>query len=222
MNESETAGGRDLIAGSDLIAGIRRDARAEAERLIDEARAAAEERVKAAEVQAAGILEEARGKAEAQAKSLHAQAVSAARMEARRTSLKVREEALRRVLQAVRERLGELAGAPADKDGGYRDVLLGWVVEAAIGLNVPEATVNVSAQERRFLDEKLLREAQARVEELTGRKVALTPAEGDPLVGQGVVLRSADGRLEFNNQVSTRLLRYQSEIRKLVFEALDR
>jgi vacuolar-type H+-ATPase subunit E/Vma4 len=200
-----------------------------------EARAAAEERVQAAATQAARILEEARAKAEAQGQSVEAQARSAVRMEDKRTSLKVREEALRQVLRAVRERLAALAGeqggvrgsggagsGAADGRRSYRSVLLGWIVEAAIGLNVPEATVRVSAREQRYLDKELLQEAARRVKELTGREVTLEPAGGDPLVGQGVVLRSADGRLEFNNQVSTRLLRYQSEVRKIVFEALDR
>jgi vacuolar-type H+-ATPase subunit E/Vma4 len=227
--------GPDLVSGSDLIAGIRGDAQAEAERLLAEARAAAEERVQAAATQAARILEEARAKAEAQGQSVEAQARSAVRMEDKRTSLKVREEALRQVLRAVRERLAALAGeqggvrgsggagsGAADGRRSYRSVLLGWIVEAAIGLNVPEATVRVSAREQRYLDKELLQEAARRVKELTGREVTLEPAGGDPLVGQGVVLRSADGRLEFNNQVSTRLLRYQSEVRKIVFEALDR
>jgi vacuolar-type H+-ATPase subunit E/Vma4 len=89
-------------------------------------------------------------------------------------------------------------------------------VEAAIGLGAPEASVNASAAERRQIDEQLLREARDKVEALTGRKVALTVAEGDPLIPQGVVLTAADGRVEFNNQVATRLLRRQSEIRKTI------
>jgi vacuolar-type H+-ATPase subunit E/Vma4 len=213
--------------GGDLIAGITRDAEAEAERLLEEAREAAEERLQAAEGQGARILEEARAKAETQARTVHAQATSALRMESKRAALKVREEVLRRVLQAARDRLAAMVETPAGarvSGGGasYGQILLGWIVEGAIGLNVPEAEVNVSARERAFLEPELLRQAERTVKELTGRTVALKPAKGDPLPAQGVVLRSADGRLEFNNQVSTRLLRYQSEVRKKVFEALDR
>jgi vacuolar-type H+-ATPase subunit E/Vma4 len=234
--ESSIEDQQPLEAAGELIAGIDADARAESERLLKEAHKAARERVEAAEAQSERLLEEARTKSEAQAENVRARMRSSMRMEQKRATLKVREEALRGVLQAARNRLAALAaprrsskGADTDPPGGgeapgadYRQILLGWIVEAAIGINVPEAEVNVSQEERRVLDDKLLREAERTVKELTGRKVTLKAAEGNPLVGQGVVLRSADGRLEFNNQVSTRLLRLQSEIRKIVFEALDR
>jgi vacuolar-type H+-ATPase subunit E/Vma4 len=99
-------------------------------------------------------------------------------------------------------------------------VLLGWIVEAAIGLGLPEATVNASAPELPLLEEGLLAEAERRVRELTGREVRLGRAEGDPLAGQGVVLLGRGGRLAYNNQVSTRLLRRQSEIRKMIYDGL--
>ena len=163
------------------------------------------------------ILSEARAKAETQVRAIHEHNRTALRLEGKRMTLKVREELLRRVIERARERLAALS-----EGSGYRRVLLDWVVEAAIGLNVPEAVVNASALERGLLDQALLREAEAEVKQLTGRNLSLRLAAGDPLVGQGVVLKSADGRVEFNNQVSTRLLRYQSEIRKAVqglFEA---
>jgi len=56
--------------------------------------------------------------------------------------------------------------------------------------------------------------------EMTGRKVSLMLTDGDPLIPQGVVLKAADGRVEFNNQVATRLLRRQSEIRKTIQDIL--
>jgi vacuolar-type H+-ATPase subunit E/Vma4 len=169
------------------------------------------------EAQGEGILREAREKADSQARALRNQALASARMESKRILLKLREEVLRRVLGRARDKL-----AAAVKQSGYRQVLLGWIVEAAIGLNAPEATASVSAPERALLDEALLHEAEDEIKQLTGRNVSLKAAEGDPLVGQGVVLASTDGRVIFNNQVSTRFLRYQSEIRQIVYEALDR
>ena len=40
------------------------------------------------------------------------------------------------------------------------------------------------------------------------------------LQAQGVVLTAADGRTAFNNQVPTRMLRRQREIRKLIYDVL--
>jgi vacuolar-type H+-ATPase subunit E/Vma4 len=102
----------------------------------------------------------------------------------------------------------------------YREVLLNWIVEAAIGLGASEATVNASAAERKQIDKRLLQDAQDKVAELSGRKVDLKSAAEDPLIPQGIVLRAADGRVEFNNQVATRLLRRQSEIRKAIQETI--
>ena len=198
-----------------LIEGIAQDAEAEGRRLVQEAEKAGAERREATGRQAEGILEEARRKAVEQAESLRRQAASTAKMQAKRIGLRVREQAARQVLERARARLEELAGAPE-----YREILLGWIVEAAVGLGLPEATVNASARELPLLDERLLAEAQRRVRELTGRTVSLTKAEGEPLAGQGVVLVGRGGRLAYNNQVSTRLLRRQTEVRKMIYDGL--
>jgi len=203
------------VSQGGLIEGIAQDAEAEGRRLVEEAEKAGAERREATGRQAEGILEEARRKAAEQAESLRRQAASTAKMQAKRIGLRVREQAAQQVLERARARLEELAGTPE-----YRETLLGWIVEAAVGLGLPEATVNASARELPLLDERLLAEAQRRVRELTGRTVSLTKAEGEPLAGQGVVLVGRGGRLAYNNQVSTRLLRRQTEVRKMIYDGL--
>ena len=93
-------------------------------------------------------------------------------------------------------------------------------MEAAIGLGQPEAAVNASSAELPLLDQGLLAEAERRVQALGGRAVRLSRLEGEPLAGQGVVLVGRGGRLTYNNQVSTRLLRRQTEIRKMIYDGL--
>lgn len=203
------------MSQGELIEGIAQDAEAEGRRLTEEAEKVAAERRESSRRQAEGILEEARRKAAAQAESLRRQAASSAKMVVKRIGLRVREQAAREVLEKARARLGELCGSPE-----YRDILLGWIVEAAIGLGLPEAAVNASARELPLLDAGLLAEAERRVRELSGRTVRLTKAEGEPLAAQGVVLVGRGGRLAYNNQVSTRLLRRQTEIRKMIYDGL--
>lgn len=199
----------------DLIAGIAQDAAKEAERVLAEAKKAAAERIKAAQDQAAATLQQAESKAEEQAERTRSQTASSLRMERRRISLKLREQAVQEVLTRVRRRLTEMVGSPQ-----YREVLLAWIVEGAIGLGAAEAAVNASAAERKQIDKKMLQAAEAKVKELTGKKVTLAVASGDPLIPQGVVVKAADGRVEFNNQVATRLQRLQSEIRKQIQDIL--
>jgi vacuolar-type H+-ATPase subunit E/Vma4 len=202
---------QDTGQQTDLIDGIAQDAGAETEKIIAEAEKAAEERIHGAQEQAKAMVLQAESKAEEQAERIRAQSASSLRMERRRTHLRMQEQAVQEVLSRTRRRLAEMIGSPE-----YRDVLLAWIVEAAIGLGVEQATVNASAPERKQIDKRLLKDAQSKLMELTGREVSLTLAEGGPLIPQGVVLKAADGRVEFNNQVTTRLLRQQSEIRKMI------
>ena len=198
-----------------LIEGIAQDAQGEALRLVQEAEKSAAERRAATAQQAEGILEEARRKSAEQAEALRRQAASSAKMETKRIALRVREQAARQVLERARERLEQMIGSTE-----YREILLGWIVEAAVGLGQTEAAVNASAPELPLLDARLLAEAERRAGELSGRTVRLTKAEGEPLAGQGVVLTGRGGRLAYNNQVSTRLLRRQMEVRKMIYEGL--
>lgn len=45
-------------------------------------------------------------------------------------------------------------------------------------------------------------------------------ADGPPQTAQGVVLATEDGRMAFNNQVKTRLLRQQRHIQRLIHDTL--
>jgi vacuolar-type H+-ATPase subunit E/Vma4 len=203
------------VSEGGLIEGIAQDAQAEAQRLVQEAEKSAAERRAAAAQQAEAILEEARRKSAEQAESLRRQAASTAKMQTKRIALRVREQAARQVLERARERLEQMIGSAE-----YREILLGWIVEAAIGLGQAEATVNASPPELPLLDARLLAEAERRASELSGRTVRLTRAEGEPLTGQGVVLVARGGRLAYNNQVSTRLLRRQMEVLKMIYDGL--
>jgi vacuolar-type H+-ATPase subunit E/Vma4 len=195
----------------DLIDGIAQDAAREVARILGEADKAAQDQKRAAENQASTVVQQEESRAEEQAERIRASSASSLRMERRRKQLKLQEQAFQEVLKRVRERLAAMIGSPE-----YREVLLNWIVEAAIGLGSAEASVNASAAERKQIDKTLLEEARKRIIELSGRKVSLTVADGDPLIPQGVVLIAADGRVEFNNQVATRLLRRQSEVRKTI------
>ncbi len=201
--------------GNDLITGIKQDARAEAEKILDDAQRIIGERRAASENQAEAILKDAKKKADEQIKAIRRNTASAIAVETHRISLRVRDQIIRTVLDRIKENLKCMIEKPE-----YRQVLVGWIVEAAIGLNVPEAEVSVSALETKAFDDSILSEAEVKVRELTGRKVSLKKSPGDPPLAQGIVLKAANKPIIFNNQVQTRLLRYQSEIRKLIYKQM--
>jgi vacuolar-type H+-ATPase subunit E/Vma4 len=195
--------------------GIAADADQEARKLVQEAEATAQRRKTSTDAQVADILATAQKKGSDQADAILKQARSAGSMEARRIALRVREQVMERVVVGVRETLAAMR-----EDPGYRNVLLGWIVDGAIGLNVPRVRINGSLHERRLIDEALLKDAGQHVKALTGRAVTFELDDGDPLLAQGIRLSDPDGRVAFSNDVSTRLLRYQSDIRKIVYGAL--
>ena len=200
---------------ADLIASIEIEARGEADKVLAEAEKTAAEQRDSAEQQAARITREAEEKAAEKIIRLKKAAESAISVENRRISLGLREKIFEDLISSVRSRFG---GMIEEKD--YKDVLLGWIVEAAIGLNVAEADVTLSKRDRSVASDGLLREAEKEVKGLTDRSTRLSFSTGDTSLDQGVILTSRDGRLAFNNQLLTRLKRYDSEIRRIVFKEL--
>ena len=106
------------------------------------------------------------------------------------------------------------------REANYRDVLVNWIAEAAIGLDVESAEINASPKELLLIGEELLSKAKDKIGKQTSKQITLALSNASPLESQGVVLTSSDGRIAFNNQVETRLLRKQREIRTMIYNEL--
>lgn len=120
-----------------------------------------------------------------------------------------RSERLRQaVLERVSKRMAELVASES-----YRGVLIEWIAEAAIGLDRGEALVHCSFKEQ--VDDSMLREAEKLVKEHTGRIVGLHFG-GATLTAQGVEVSSLDGKVAYNNQVATRLVRHERDLKELM------
>jgi len=205
----------ELEEERNLLAGIAREADRKAAEIEEEAASYARTRVEAARIRAQEILRKAEETAAAQCESVRRNAESRAAVEARKASLRGRDGLIQETLEAARRIVAEAESGP-----GYTEVLRLWIVEAAVGLSAPEARVNASREELPRITDELLREAERGVLEYTGKPVRLSRVEGDPLPAQGIVLTAPDGRLAYNNQLSTRFLRAQSEIRKRMHAVL--
>lgn len=198
-----------------LVSGMEQEAQKEAEKVIAEARKEAERKIQYAERQAESILKEAASRAEAQAEKIRQQALSGVAVAAKRRSLNIQEELYREILHRAVSKLEVLV----DTDS-YREVLLDYIVEGAVGLDVLAARVNATEHERKMITKALLGEAEKKVKKITGRDVRLTLSDAPPLRKQGVVLTSEDNRTAYDNQVDTRLIRKAVEIRQYIQEIL--
>ncbi|MBA7538587.1 V-type proton ATPase subunit E [subsurface metagenome] len=200
---------------NELIKGIETDARNEAQGIIAAAEEVAANRRTAGKLQLDSIMKEAQESAKQRVMDIKRNNGSTIVMETRRLRLKVRERIINQILQLVKEGLKKMTGNPE-----YTAVLQDLIVEAAIGLNLDRASVNASEIERDRIDDQTRKGAEKEFKALTGREIRLEITSEPPLPGQGIVLTSTDKRIAFNNQVATRLLRYQSEIRKMISREL--
>lgn len=198
-----------------LITGIESDAAQETQAILDDAEKQAAEKRKYADKKAADLLEDARQRAQEQGEAIKRKVLSEVELEAKRCALhtrdKVMEEILTRVEAALKAKIGT-----AD----YRALLVDWTVEAVRGLDVEEAQLNASAPERDLMDTSFLNEVANKVRESSGKTVALILSEEAPLEEQGVLVTAINGRMAFNNQVKTRILRNRRKIHTLIHQAL--
>ena len=198
-----------------LISGIETDARAEEEKIIKEAEKQAAEKKKYSEKKVESLLNDARKKAEEQAETAKSKIISAAEREVKRSSIRVRDTVMQNIMDRSEKKFSSMTG---EKD--YRSVLANWITEAAVGLGAESARINASEKERALINDHMLSEIAIKIQKQTGKQTSLTLSDAKPLQSQGVVLTAADGRTAFNNQVKTRMLRKQREIRTLIYNTL--
>ncbi len=135
---------------------------------------------------------------------------SAKRNVDRLAELKAMDNAYNEVISSVRKEFVSLAGTSK-----FKDILVDWIAEGAIGLDKKEAKVAFSFKAP--VDDEMLRKAEKKVLETTGAKVSLV-LDSQRCRGLGVVLSSMDGQISFDNELEVRLRRYQKDVRKIVQE----
>jgi len=198
-----------------LISGIETEARIEGQEIIKEAQKQADEKRKYAEKKIESLLNEARKEAEQKAEKVKSKILSSMKLEVRRQNMRARDAVMQDIIDKVEKKLFTMIS-----DTNYRSVLINWIAEAAIGLDAQAAQINASEKERILIDNNLLSEAKEKIHAQSGKKVELTLSGGQPLKSQGIVLTAADGRTAFNNQVKTRMLRNQRQIRNLIYNTI--
>jgi len=141
--------------------------------------------------------------------------MSQAELEIKRRRLHARNEIIRQIIIKVEQKLGAMIHSPA-----YREAMVRWIVEAALGLNADTVRLNASAEERGLIDQALINTVQAKVQQSRMRPISIHIADEPALASQGILLTTEDGRMAYNNQVKTRLLRRQRDIQRLIHDTL--
>lgn len=198
-----------------LLAGIVSGTGKEVERIQKESAQRIQLKLDNAKKQAQEILAEAEKNAARQEESLKKTEESAIEMFKRRSDLELREKLTSQAISEAYNRFAQMIAEPA-----YKKTFTGWLAEAALGLTDSGLVANAGKDEQFLLSDEVFTAAAAIVKEKTGRKVAFKKAEDPPLLGQGPSVASSNGKTVFSNTISTRFLRYQSEVRRTVYELL--
>ena len=191
-----------------LSRAILTEVRDEAEQIKAEAKEKAEAIRKRAQEQAErerkAILDRAREDAE----RLRGQGAATAQLKARSLQLTNREQLLDRVFQTAREKLSEI-----QKRSDYDEIAALLLREALVQLRVNKANIRADKTTQGILEKKALREIS---KELNGQFTSADPLEE----GIGVVVDAADGRLNYDNTLETRLNRLEGTLRSAVYKML--
>jgi V/A-type H+/Na+-transporting ATPase subunit E len=175
--------------------------KAEAKEKVDAIRKRAQER---AEEERKAILD----KAQQDAERLRGQAAATAQLKARSAQLAHREQLLDRVFKAVKDKLPDVQKRP-----DYDQIAALLLREALVQLRVNKAGIRADKLTQASLEKSSLNEIS---KELNGQFTIGAPLEE----GSGVVVNAADGKLNYDNTLETRLNRLQGTLRASVYKIL--
>lgn len=206
----------DIKKGKDaLIFGIKDDALKEAEKIIEEARKLDADKRKYSAKKCESIIVDAEKKANEQADITKSKMISNATLEVKKKHMSVRNMVIKDILVSVERKFNSMIIEPE-----YREVLVDWIAQAAIGLDSDSVTVNASEEELALISDSLMSLVSKKIKTVSGKTKKCLLSKAKPLNLQGVVLTSDDGKTAFNNQVKIRLLRKQRGIQTLIYDEL--
>ena len=184
------------------------EARDKAEQIKAEAREKAEVIRKRAQEQAEQERRAILERAQQDADRLRGQAAATAQLKARSAQLGSREQLLDRVFEAVKEKLPDVEKRP-----DYDQIAALLLREALVQLRVNKAQIRTDQATLNSLQKNALNDIS---KELNGQFTTGEPLEE----GIGVVVNAADGKLNYDNTLETRLNRLQGTLRASVYKIL--
>lgn len=198
-----------------LLREIEQNAREEADTIISSAEKTKSQKIAAAEGKAKRIVKDAEERAAAKIQHINEQTDSSIQIQKKRIRLHQTEQIIRHIFAETRKKIEEKTGS-----GEYIDVLKDWTAEGILGIGTGEVTLFFSKEELPRIDSGFLEDVRERVRSGGGKDVEIEVSE-EPEHEFGVRVLSGDGRLEYRNQISTRLSRGQTEYRKMINSALE-
>lgn len=205
---------KESLGSIDFLNVIVSDAEETAKRILKDAEQAAETKRNSAREEMAKWEAFFAEKTEQEKQRIEKNSQNNIEMERRKIELSLREQIISESIQAAMEKVKEFASSP-----GYADVLRHLLTEAVYGIGKTDLIVSISAAENPVVTQELLNRWAAELSKEIGVSLMLelSPVR---LRTQGISVSDREGRVVYDNRFETRLIRYQSAIRKAVSQAV--
>lgn len=205
---------KESLGSIDFLNVIVSDAEETAKRILKDAEQAAETKRNSAREEMAKWEAFFAEKTEQEKQRIEKNSQNNIEMERRKIELSLREQIISESIQAAMEKVKEFASSP-----GYADVLRHLLTEAVYGIGKTDLIVSISAAETPVVTREVLNRWAAELSKEIGvsLKLELSPLR---LRSQGISVSDREGRVVYDNRFETRLIRYQSAIRKAVSQAV--
>lgn len=209
MEEKESLGSIDFL---DVIL---TDAEETAKRILEDAQRAAEAKRNSAREEMAKWEAFFADKTEQGKRRIEKNSQNNIEMEKRKIELALREQIISESIQAAMEKVKAFAASPE-----YASVLRHLLTEAVYGIGKTDLIVSISAAETGVVTQELLNRWASELSSEIGvpLQLELSPLR---LRSQGISVSDRSGRVVYDNRFETRLIRYQSAIRKAVSQTIS-
>lgn len=205
-----------MSSGTDkIISSIMSEAQEKADKIIQDAQAEVDsinsKATKDAEAEKNKILDNGKKQSDMR----YQQIISEAKMNARRAELEAKEDVIEAAFNKATEELTQIASS---NDAQYVESLVKMIKESADEIGGGDLIVCVKESDVSKIDSQLTKIASD-VTSSTGVNTNLSLGDNIDAIG-GAVLKTADGNIEVNNTIESRLVRFKKLLRSEVASVL--
>jgi vacuolar-type H+-ATPase subunit E/Vma4 len=184
------------------------DANGEAEKILTEARAKANEIRKRGQAQADAERKAILDRAQQERERLRGQAVATTELKARNDQLEFREQLLDQVFENTRGKIQTV-----QQWNNYDEISIALLKEALMHLKNYPVSVRMDPVMRKLVSDE-------RIQQIAKDLQVEVTSISELAQGTGVIIETADGHLNYDNTLENRLARLQNTLRAPVFHIL--
>lgn len=207
---------KECIGSIDFLDGIETEATEQSARILSEAKEAVACKMKNADLEIAKWEKIYQKKKDDAISQMQQNTQNNINMEKRKLDLSIREQVISESISQALEKAKEIAN-----DKSYADIIRNLIVEAVFGIGKSDLNLIISPWEKKWVTDSFLKEIETNLSAKIGVTISirLSPSESSK---QGIVLEDREGRVVYDNRFETRLIRYQSQIRKILCEEIGK